>query len=96
MALGLQGGYTPRDVSWGRLLVAVLLAVSLASGTAPGPGRAPAAQAGPLRQVVAGQVTAFIPRDWDVRPLAPHGAPGRDSLPRSGTLPLSILPLHRN
>jgi hypothetical protein len=74
MAYGQFQRYTRREVSWGRLLAALLLAVTLASGTAPGPVRPPAAQAGPLRPVVAGQVTAFIPRDWDVRPLAPHGA----------------------
>ncbi|MGH2682966.1 MAG: hypothetical protein ACRDIX_07005 [Actinomycetota bacterium] len=62
-------------MSWGRLLVAALLAVSLASGTAPGPVRAPAAQAGPLRQVVAGEVAVLVPRDWDVRPLASPAAP---------------------
>jgi len=62
-------------VSWGRLLVAVLLAVSLALGTTPGPVRAPVAQAGPLREVAAGRVTAFVPRDWDVRPLASLAGP---------------------
>jgi hypothetical protein len=62
-------------VSWGRLLVAVILAVTLASGTTPGPVGAPAAQAGPLRQVVSGRVAALVPRDWDVRPLASHAAP---------------------
>lgn len=62
-------------MSWGRLLVALLLAVTLASGTAPGPVRAPAAQAGPLRQVSAGRVAALVPRDWDVRPLASKTAP---------------------
>lgn len=66
--------YTRRNVSWGRRFAAVLLALSLSSGTAPGPVRAPAAHAGPLRQVVAGQITVFVPRDWDVRPLASHAA----------------------
>ena len=68
------GRYTRGDVSWGRLLVAVLLVLFLASGTTPGPVRAPAAQAGPLRQVSAGQVAALVPRDWDVRLLASHAA----------------------
>jgi hypothetical protein len=66
--------YTRREVSWGRLLAALLLAVTLASGTAPGPVRPPAAQAGPLRQVVSGRVSALVPRDWDVRPLASRAA----------------------
>jgi hypothetical protein len=61
-------------VSWGRLLAALLLAVTVASGTAPGPVRPPAAQAGPLRQVTAGRVAALVPRDWDVRPLASKAA----------------------
>jgi hypothetical protein len=56
------------------LLVAVFVAVSLALGPTPGPVRAPAAQAGPLRQVAAGRVAALVPRDWDVRPLASHAS----------------------
>jgi hypothetical protein len=76
-------------VSWGRRLAVVLLALSLSSGTAPGPVRAPAAQAGPLRQVVAGQITAFVPRDWDVRTLAFHSAP-RQGLAASMDVPTSI------
>jgi hypothetical protein len=71
---GDPGRYTRPDVSWGRLLVVVLLAVFLASGTTPGSVPAPAAQAGPLRHVVSGRVAALVPRDWDVRPLAAHAA----------------------
>jgi hypothetical protein len=62
--------------------VAVVLALSVASGTTPGPVPAPAAQAGPLRQVFAGQVAALVPRDWDVRPLASH-PPSREGLAAS-------------
>ena len=62
-------------MSWGRLLAALLLAVTLASGAAPVPVRPPAAQAGPLRQVMAGRVSALIPRDWIARPLASRAGP---------------------
>ena len=74
MASGQCERYTRREVSWGRLLAAVLLAITLASGTTPGPVPPRAAQAGPLRQVVSGRVAALIPRDWDVRPLASKAA----------------------
>lgn len=55
--------------------MAALLAVCLAVGSAPGAVRVPSAQAGPLRQVYASGVSALIPRNWDVRPLASLAAP---------------------
>ena len=69
---------------WGRLVTALLLALSFSASPAGGPAE-PAAEASPLRQVEGDSVSALVPPSWRARALSP-GAAGPRGLQAAGDL----------